>query len=65
MKVLSRNLMLAAVLVLCVAPSSFAGSNRPRPRRVPEGGSAAVYLLGVGLTCLGAMVIRSRSLKAN
>jgi hypothetical protein len=27
---------------------------------VPEGGSAAVYLLGAGITCLGAMVVRLR-----
>jgi hypothetical protein len=30
-------------------------------QQVPEGGSAAVYLLGAGITCLGAMFIRSRA----
>jgi len=30
------------------------------PRPVPEGGSAAIYLLGAGLTCLGAMLFRSK-----
>jgi hypothetical protein len=28
---------------------------------VPEGGAAAMYLLLAGLTCFGAMVLRSRS----
>jgi hypothetical protein len=32
-------------------------------QQVPEGGSAAVYLLGAGITCLGAMFIRSRASK--
>ncbi len=35
----------------------------PIPRReslgVPEGGSAFVYVLGAGATCLGAMLLRS------
>lgn len=31
--------------------------------QVPEGGSAGVYLLGVGLTCLGAIGLRSFSTK--
>jgi hypothetical protein len=29
-------------------------------RQVPEGGSTAIYLLGAGLTCFGAMFLRSR-----
>jgi len=29
-------------------------------RQVPEGGSTAAYLLGAGVTCIGAMVLRSR-----
>jgi hypothetical protein len=29
-------------------------------QQVPDGGSAATYLLAVGATCLGAMVVRSR-----
>lgn len=72
MKNLTRHLILASLLLLCAAPS-FAGvrDRRCDPRRdrrcqqVPEGGSAAVYLLGAGMTCLGAMVIRSRSLKVS
>jgi hypothetical protein len=70
MKVSSRKLFLA-VLLLCVVPTAFAKKpkdDKCEPRRdrhceqVPEGGSAAIYLLGAGITCLGAMVIRSRSL---
>ncbi len=36
---------------------------KPKHKLVPEGGSAAVYLLGVGLTCFGAMFLRSRIAK--
>jgi hypothetical protein len=32
-------------------------------RQVPEGGSAATYLLGAGIACLGAMFLRSRASK--
>jgi hypothetical protein len=31
------------------------------PQQVPEGGSAAIYLIGAGLTCFGAMFLRSRA----
>jgi hypothetical protein len=72
MKSLSWKCLLAVVVLLCMAPASFA--NKPykdkdkcRPgvncRQVPEGGSAAIYLLGAGITCLGAMLIRSRETK--
>lgn len=61
---------LGAALLLCLVPSSIAverghynheksGSSAYR-RQVPEGGSAAIYLLGAGITCFGAMYIRSR-----
>jgi hypothetical protein len=55
-KNLHRKWWLAAVAVLCLTP---AASAKPRTA-VPEGGSAAVYLLGTAITCLGAMVVRSR-----
>ncbi len=70
---LSRKCLLAVVVLLCMAPASFA--NKPykhkddkcRPgvncQQVPEGGSAAIYLLGAGITCLGAMLIRYRETK--
>jgi len=70
----NKKLLLAAFLVTCLVPASFAGKPKndhgcdsKRNRRceqVPEGGSSAIYLLGAGITCLGAMVIRARSLKA-
>lgn len=28
--------------------------------QVPEGGSTSIYLLGAGLTCMGAIFVRSR-----
>jgi len=69
-----RKLMLAALFLMFLVPSSFArpkdrdhGCDPKRDRRceqVPEGGSATIYLLGAGITCLGAIVIRSRSLTA-
>ena len=66
---------LGAALLLSLVPSSFAveryhndhekrrTSGPPARQQVPEGGSAAIYLLGAGITCLGAMFIRSRSVK--
>jgi hypothetical protein len=32
-------------------------------KQVPEGGSTGMYLLGTGLTCLGAMFLRSKQAK--
>jgi hypothetical protein len=71
MKSVSRKCLLALAVLLCLAPASFAGKPKDRGcddgrrdkhcRKVPEGGSAAVYLLGAGITCLGAMFVRSRS----
>jgi hypothetical protein len=67
---------LAVVVISCLASSAFAekargGDRGCDPRRdkhcqqqqVPEGGSTAIYLLGAGLTCFGAMFLRSRSAK--
>jgi hypothetical protein len=61
---------LAIVVVCCLASGAFAGKDKrcdndrddPKSCRqsVPEGGSTAVYLLGAGLTCFGAMFLRSR-----
>jgi hypothetical protein len=55
---MNRKWWLALVAVLCLTPAAFA--KRKPLATVPEGGSAAVYLLGAGITCLGAMVVRSR-----
>jgi hypothetical protein len=71
MKSWNRRCLLATVILLSLVPASFAvRPNRDKKcddrrekkcRQVPEGGSAVVYLLGAGITCLGAMVVRSRT----
>ena len=53
---------LAVVAICCLAPSAFANPAK-KSVRVPEGGSTAVYLLGAGLTCVGAMFLRSKLAK--
>jgi hypothetical protein len=65
-----RKWWLAIVVMCCLAPASFAERDRGPIRgrdphagvlhRVPEGGSSAIYLLGAGLTCFGAMFLRTR-----
>ncbi len=66
----SGKWLLAVVAVCCLAPAAFAHHDRgcdPYSRKdcrqVPEGGSTAIYLLGAGLTCFGAMLVRSRVAK--
>jgi len=62
---------LAAVAMCCLAPAALAQCHMgnpcvdpPKPSTaVPEGGSTAIYLLGAGLTCFGAMFLRSRLAK--
>jgi hypothetical protein len=76
MKDMNRKwwLMLAALLYL--APATFAIQDHNNLRRadplplqhfqqltVPEGGSFWVYVLGAAVTCLGAMLVRSRIAK--
>jgi hypothetical protein len=62
---------LAVVALCCLSPAAFARHHDPpppppchgrncNPMAVPEGGSAAIYLLGAGLTCVGAMFLRSK-----
>jgi len=65
--------LLVLVVACCLAPATFADQRRNRDHRdqgcdprsprncqqVPEGGSTAIYLLGAGLTCFGAMFLRS------
>ena len=60
--------LLAVVALCCLAPAAFATPATPAPCAtckvpVPEGGSPAIYLLGAGLTCFGAMFLRSRLAK--
>jgi hypothetical protein len=40
------------------------GRSRGDCRDVPEGGSTAIYLLGAGLTCFGAMFLRSKAARS-
>jgi hypothetical protein len=61
---------LAAMVICCLAPATFALSLKCDPRdknckqaQVPEGGSTAVYVLGAGITCFGAIYLRSRMAK--
>jgi hypothetical protein len=61
----NRGKWLVVTLAVCsLAPSSFAATGTAVRRnfnvQVPEGGSALIYLLGAGLTCMGAMFLRSR-----
>jgi hypothetical protein len=68
-----RNWSLALVALCCLIPASFADRDRDHHhgcdngrshgdcQQVPEGGSTAIYLLGAGLTCVGAMFLRSKS----
>lgn len=72
MKSMRREFWLTGVVLLCLSLPVFAVQPRPekacdarglRERKcmqVPEGGSALVYLLGAGVTCIAAMLIRSR-----
>ncbi len=66
-----------AAALLCLMPATMVarpqrdrdrgcdpGHRDRRCQQVPEGGSAAIYLLGIGVTCLGAMFLRSRFSKA-
>jgi len=61
---------LAAVVICCLSPAAFARDRicdkHPElcsKKSLPEGGSAAIYLLGAGLTCFGAMFLRSMAAK--
>jgi hypothetical protein len=72
MKNTTRKLWMAAVLICCLCPVGFATTHSCRhptdpgcSSSVPEGGSTAIYLLGAGLICTGAMFLRSRVAKAS
>jgi hypothetical protein len=63
MRIINRKWWLTALTLLLVLTSATASNAKPKKKQwnVPEGGSALVYVLGAGITCLGAMVVRSRS----
>ena len=60
MKSVHRKWWLAVVVVLCLSTAASAAQKNKHKKRLPEGGSAVVYLLGTGITCLGGMVVRSQ-----
>lgn len=69
----TRKLWLAAMLICCVCPLGFASTRNCRNHpndpgctsSMPEGGSTAIYLLGAGLVCSGAMFLRSKVARAS
>jgi hypothetical protein len=78
MKKQSKKLLLALVAVGCLTPAAgavdFVTNSCPAPSVVaeqvtrncvtaPEGGTAAIYLLGAALTCFAAMFLRSKLAK--
>ena len=71
MKIINRKCWLTSLALLLLLPAAFATPVKSHQRHrqsladpptltVPEGGSALIYVLGAGMTCLGAMVVRSR-----
>ena len=65
MNSINRKFWLMTGALLCLAPAAFAAGSTPTPcstcRAVPDGGSALVYVLGAGITCLGGMLVRFRA----
>lgn len=67
MRIINQKWWLTSVALLLLVPAAFAtmspvrNNQRHRHWNTPEGGSALVYVVGAGITCLGAMVVRSRS----
>lgn len=71
-----RKWWLAAVVICCLTPVAFASTahvvenggcgaaSSKNCQQVPEGGSAAIYLLAAGLTCFGAIFLRSRAARS-
>jgi len=77
-KKLNGKWWLAVVAVCCLSPVAAFANFGPKhdhdpgkgcdPRwqnclQAPEGGSNAIYLLGAGLACFGAMLLRSKTMK--
>lgn len=76
MKNMTRKCLLALVVLLSLVPATFAGQVEDKGRKcdpkhpkgcqdqqLPEGGSSLAYVLGAGVACLGAMIVRSRVAK--
>ena len=58
-KVIRKWWLVAALL--CLTPGAPAQQCAHGCVQAPEGGSAPIYVLGVGMVCLGAILIRSRT----
>jgi hypothetical protein len=65
---------MAVLLVCCLAPAALADQGRGgrgcdphqkdcKQQQTPEGGSAAMFLLAAGVTCAGAMFLKSQRAK--
>jgi hypothetical protein len=72
MKSMSRKWWLALALLCLASTTACPVDDAEKPKNnhqqsknstVPEGGSSLVYVLGAGVTCLGAMLVRYRSVK--
>jgi len=73
MKSMNRKWWLALALLSLASTTACPVEDAEKPknnhqqskkyRTVPEGGSSLVYVLGAGVTCLGAMLVRYRSVK--
>lgn len=69
MRIISRKCWLTLITLLLFVPGAFATISAPRYDHekqtkcfaVPEGGSGLGYAALIGLTFLGAIVVRSRS----
>lgn len=65
-----RKWWLAAVLICSLSSVAFGHDRcKDHPRTcsstAPEGGSNAIYLLGAGLVCSGAIFLRSKVARAS
>ncbi len=75
MKTVKRRWWLTLVTLLSLASTTLAGAvdkdkkcdpKHPKgcpQQQVPEGGSTLAYVLGAGVACFGALLIRSRIAK--
>ncbi len=75
MRKINRKWWLTAVALLLLVPVASARPLKGKPKHrqfnepapasvtVPESGSGLLYVIGAGTLCLGAMLMRSRSIK--
>ena len=76
MKTAKHRWWLTLVTLLSLAATTLAGTLEDKDKKcdpkhpkgcpqqqVPEGGPTLIYVLGAGVTCLGALLVRSRIAK--